>query len=109
MTQTNLGTALQTLGERGDDAALLRAAAAFEAALTVRTRQTDPRNWSQIQIQLAVVHGARFTRGGGRDRRAAAAALSAARAALSGFQQLGDTKNGQAARNIVNALTPMVQ
>jgi hypothetical protein len=37
-TQNNLGGALRVLGERGDDDALRRAVAAYEAALEERTR-----------------------------------------------------------------------
>ena len=42
MTQNNLGTALQVLGARGDEAALRRAVAAYEAALEVFRRYDAP-------------------------------------------------------------------
>jgi hypothetical protein len=58
MTQNNLGAALQVLGERGDDGALHRAVAAYEAALEEYTRERAPLAWAMMQNNL----GPRFRR-----------------------------------------------
>ena len=52
MTQDNLGNALATLGERGDDAATQRAVAAYEAALEERSREQVPLDWATTQNNL---------------------------------------------------------
>ncbi|NOX73829.1 MAG: tetratricopeptide repeat protein, partial [Alphaproteobacteria bacterium] len=52
MTQNNLGTALQALGEREQDTTrLLAAVIALEAALEVRTRKAAP-DWAMTQNNL---------------------------------------------------------
>ncbi len=51
-TQNHLGTALETLGERGDDAALKDSIAAYRAALEVYTRDRDPAHWAATQNNL---------------------------------------------------------
>jgi tetratricopeptide (TPR) repeat protein len=52
-TQTNLGVALRTLGEReGDPARLEQAVEAFRAALQERTRERVPLEWAQTQNNL---------------------------------------------------------
>ncbi|MEM6762871.1 MAG: hypothetical protein AAF615_08340, partial [Pseudomonadota bacterium] len=54
MTQNNLGTALQTLGERESDTTRLEAAvAAFTGALTEWTREHVPLYWATTQNNLA--------------------------------------------------------
>jgi len=53
MTQNNLGTALQTLGEREAGTARLEAAvAAYRAALEERTRERVPLDWAMTQNNL---------------------------------------------------------
>ena len=54
MTQMNLGLALLRLGERGDDAALVRAVSALEAALEEFTRERAPTQWALTQMNLGV-------------------------------------------------------
>jgi tetratricopeptide (TPR) repeat protein len=55
-TQNNLGTALQTLGDRTREAeglsALNEAVAAYRAALEVYTRRDMPSNWAMTQNNL---------------------------------------------------------
>lgn len=55
MTQNHLGNALRGLGERGDEGALARAVAAYEKALTVRTREAMPADWAMTQNNLGNV------------------------------------------------------
>ena len=55
MTQNNLGTALKTLGERGDDDALKGAVTAYRAALEVYTREAAPMQWAITMYNLAGV------------------------------------------------------
>jgi len=53
MTQNNLGTALETLGERESGTARLeRAVAAYRAALEERTRERVPLDWAKTQTNL---------------------------------------------------------
>ncbi|KCZ54096.1 hypothetical protein HY29_03215 [Hyphomonas beringensis] len=52
MTQNNLGTALQTLGVRGNDDALRDAIAAYREALKERTRERVPLKWATTQNNL---------------------------------------------------------
>jgi hypothetical protein len=60
-TQTNLGNALRTLGERESGTALLEeAVTAFRGALEERTRKRVPLMWAQTQEKLALVHLAYF-------------------------------------------------
>ncbi len=51
-TQNNLGTALQTLGVRGDDNALADAISAYRDALKERTRERVPLEWAKTQNNL---------------------------------------------------------
>lgn len=51
-SQNNLGNALLTLGERGDNAALRGAVAAYEAALEELPRERVPHDWAVTQINL---------------------------------------------------------
>jgi len=56
LTQTNLGAALWTLGEReGGTARLEEAVAAFRAALQERTRERVPLDWAATQHNLGTV------------------------------------------------------
>lgn len=62
LTQNDMADALRIMGQRGVPGALERAAAAIEAALTVRTREADPAGWALTQINLGnvlLVHGDR--------------------------------------------------
>lgn len=43
---------MRAQGERGASGALARAVAAYEAALTVRTREADPARWALTQMNL---------------------------------------------------------
>jgi hypothetical protein len=53
MTQMNLGTALETLGERESGTARLEeAVAAYRAALEERTRERVPLDWAMTQMNL---------------------------------------------------------
>ena len=53
MTQMNLGTALETLGERESGTArLTEAVAAYHAALEERTRDRVPLDWALTQMNL---------------------------------------------------------
>jgi tetratricopeptide (TPR) repeat protein len=53
MTQSNLGMALRSLGEReGDPARLEQAVAAYRAALQERTRERVPLQWARTQTNL---------------------------------------------------------
>lgn len=51
-TQNNLGQALWTLGQKGDDQALRDAITAFRMALEVHTRASAPAFWAQTQNNL---------------------------------------------------------
>lgn len=51
-TQHNLGTALASLGKRGDDGALREAIAAYRLALEIRTREAAPAQWARTQNNL---------------------------------------------------------
>src|SRR5262249_40337423 len=54
VTQTNLGGALQTLGQReGGTARLQEAVAAYRAALEERTRERVPLQWAYTEHALA--------------------------------------------------------
>jgi tetratricopeptide (TPR) repeat protein len=56
MTQTNLGNALRTLGERESSITrLTEAVEAFRAALTERTRERVPLDWATTQSNLGIV------------------------------------------------------
>ena len=56
MTQMNLGTALETLGERGGGTARLEeAVAAYRAALEERLRDRVPLDWAMTQMNLGNV------------------------------------------------------
>ncbi|MGE0597388.1 MAG: hypothetical protein AB7P07_13575 [Hyphomonadaceae bacterium] len=55
--QNSLGASLRTLGMRTNDPALLqRAITAFEAALRVTTRETQPRVWASTMNNLAAAY-----------------------------------------------------
>ncbi len=77
-TQNKLGTALQTLGERGDEDALHEAIGAFRLALEVRTRDAAPTQWAATQNNL----GAVLAMLGARDEGALREAIAAFRSAL---------------------------
>ena len=79
MTQNNLGTALSTLGERGDEAALQEAITAYRSALEERTRDRVPLNWAATQNNLGNALLALGQRG---DDAALQDAITAYRAAL---------------------------
>jgi tetratricopeptide (TPR) repeat protein len=52
-TQLHLGTAFESLGERGSGAAQLdEAVAAYREALMEKTRERDPRDWAMTQANL---------------------------------------------------------
>src|SRR5262249_22737860 len=54
-TQTNLGAALETLGERESGTARLEeAVAAYRAALQERTRERVPLDWAATQTNLGI-------------------------------------------------------
>ena len=53
-TQTHLGFALLTLGERGDDQALKDALATLRLVLEVRPRDRDPAGWALAQDRLGI-------------------------------------------------------
>ena len=54
-TQNNLGTALQTLGERESGTARLEeAVVAYRAALEERTRERVPLDWAMTQMNLSL-------------------------------------------------------
>ncbi|MGD9981115.1 MAG: hypothetical protein AB7H66_01780 [Hyphomonadaceae bacterium] len=55
LTQNDMGDTLRVMGQRGVPGALERAAAAIEAALTVRTREADPAGWALSQANLGNV------------------------------------------------------
>src|SRR5579863_6595170 len=78
-TENGLGVALRVLGERGDDAALHDAVAAFHAALEVDTRDRDPAVWATDQQSLAT---ALWRLGERSDDQALRDAVAAYRAAL---------------------------
>ena len=78
-TQNNLGNALSVLGERGNEAALREAIAAYRAALEVRTRATTPADWATTQNNLGIVLSVLGERG---DHAALREAIAAYRAAL---------------------------
>jgi tetratricopeptide (TPR) repeat protein len=60
-TQTNLGNARRTLGERASGTALLdEALSDFRGALEEGTRERVPLMWAQTQEKLALVHIAYF-------------------------------------------------
>jgi hypothetical protein len=89
-TQNNLGTALQTLGERESGTARLEhAVEAYRAALEERTRERVPLDWAQSQHNLAntlVVLAART-----HDPARAAEALDCMRGAAEVYRQAGKT------------------
>jgi len=65
MTQMNLGTALQTLGERESGTARLQeAVAAYRAALEERTRERVPLDWAMSQFNLATLEMVFFDKTG---------------------------------------------
>ena len=73
MTQNNLGTALQTLGERESGTARLEeAVAAYRAALEERTRERVPLNWATTQYNLGNALASMAERTGDRGRMTAA-------------------------------------
>jgi Asp-tRNA(Asn)/Glu-tRNA(Gln) amidotransferase A subunit family amidase len=78
MTQNNLGNALRVLGDRGDDEALRRAVAAFEAALDERTRERTPLDWAATQNNLGNALAVLGQRGDDEALRRAVAAYEAA-------------------------------
>jgi Tetratricopeptide repeat len=86
MTQNNLGTALRALGERGDDAALPQAVAAFRAALEERTRDRTPLQWALTQNSLGNALRALGERCDDAALPQAAAAFRAALDVFRGFQ-----------------------
>lgn len=90
--QLLLGHALLRIG---DSAALARAEAAFEAALTVRTRTTDLSGWAEATYALSFVY-----RGQGRFSQARATA----RSALSAYQQVGETVAAEHVRSFIAEL-----
>jgi hypothetical protein len=96
-----LGNALAEVGARGNDAALARAIAAYEAALKVMTRERDLHGWALTEFNLARAHFVRALRG---DRTAVSAALSRARASLAAFERVGDTHLAERARLMINRL-----
>ncbi len=79
-TQHAIGVALRVQGSRGDRGALDRSAAAFEAALTARTRNGDPANWAETEHELGIVELLRY--GNGAAPAALARAATAFEAAL---------------------------
>lgn len=88
MTQSNLGTALLSLGERESGTARLEeAVAAYRAALQEYTRERVPLDWAMTQHNL----GNALWALGVQQRRAAplAEAVMAFRAAYDGFQIVG--------------------
>jgi hypothetical protein len=90
-TQNNLGIALRAQGERPGGAAgaelLARAVAAYEAALTVRTRDTMQAQWAMTQNNLGLVFWVRWQQATERaeQRAHAQAAIGHYRAALEVF------------------------
>ena len=79
MLQNNLGNALQTLGERGNDQALHDAVSAYRAALEVYSRDSAPTDWAAMQNNLGTVLHKLGERG---DDQSLRDAVSAYRAAL---------------------------
>jgi hypothetical protein len=76
--QNDLGLALAALGERGDDAALREAVAAYRAALEERTRERVPLDWATTQNNLGIVLRTLGARGDDAALREAVAAFRAA-------------------------------
>ncbi len=74
----NLGVAYMRQGERGAPGALERAVAAYEAALTVRTRAANPEGWASTQNNLGLALHAQGARGAPGALERAAAAFDAA-------------------------------
>ncbi|MBI2185519.1 MAG: tetratricopeptide repeat protein, partial [Acidobacteria bacterium] len=88
MTQSNLGTALGTLGEREEGTARLEeAVAAYRAALDVRTRERVPLQWAMTQNNLGNVLRTLGEREEGTAR--LEEAVAAYRAALEVFEPSG--------------------
>ena len=81
-TQNNMGAALQTLGQRGDDIALAEAVVAYRSALEVFKRDTAPGDWAMAQNNLG---NALQTLGDRGSDVALAEAVAAYRAALEVF------------------------
>lgn len=77
-TQNDLGTALTTLGMRGDPAAIQDALAAYRAALSVVTFNNAPAQWASTQYNLGIALGTLGRRGDDTSLRAGIAALRAA-------------------------------
>jgi uncharacterized caspase-like protein len=102
--RNDYGVALETLGERqGDDAMLRDAAAAFEDALDERSFERDPRGWARTQSNLGVV----LMNIGMREQEidTLVAAREAFTAALDGFdREAGPLDWGKAQSNLGNVL-----
>ena len=93
MTQNNLGNALpaRARGPRGGGVALLaEAAAAYRAALEVRTRAAHPVDWAMTQENLGLVLEAMGDRGTTTQPSCYAEALACFDAALEVFGAGGD-------------------
>ena len=55
LTQASLGIALLTMGERGNNAALVASVEAFQSVLEVLTRERDQVGWANAQMNLGNV------------------------------------------------------
>ncbi|MGE0596427.1 MAG: hypothetical protein AB7P07_08675 [Hyphomonadaceae bacterium] len=86
--QINLGGALSTLGDYGDDGARVRAIETFESLLSVVRREDSPLEWAGIQHNLGLVHRGAVMRG---DRSQIPQAEAALTAALGTYEQLAAT------------------
>ncbi|MGD9980259.1 MAG: hypothetical protein AB7H66_16225 [Hyphomonadaceae bacterium] len=73
-TEVQIGNAYTLLADRGDLAAIPRAVAAYEAAITVWTRERDPAAWSFVQQNLSNV----LTRAGPQSMHSAVSSAEAA-------------------------------
>ncbi|HRO03273.1 MAG TPA: hypothetical protein PLS69_06680, partial [Terricaulis sp.] len=98
MVQNNLGGALSLLGARENVAMLDEAIVVLSAALEVRTRGAMPAAWAETQFNSALAHRFYVLRGG---RSHLPAAREAARAALSGFEEVGNTYKATEARRLI--------
>jgi tetratricopeptide (TPR) repeat protein len=97
MTQNNLGNVLQVLGQRSGDAAILqRAVDAFEAALTVYTREAAPVDWAMTQNNLGAVLRVLGQRSS--DAAILQRAVAAHEASLAMFESVGHTAYADIAR-----------
>lgn len=98
MVLNNLGVALRVLGEREGGDTLPEALRVLTDALQVRTRTAAPALWARTQFNISLVHRA-YVLGG--DRTHVAPGLQTARAALSAYEQVRDSRGAEQARFVI--------